>query len=55
MAKNTVRMPQSTAGITSFSDIAESKIQFTPAQVIAIVIVVILVVALLHMFGRSFI
>jgi preprotein translocase subunit Sec61beta len=53
MAKDTVRMPSSTAGITSFGDSGISKRRVTPAQVIIIIVVMILVVAALHIFGRT--
>ena len=51
MAKNTIRMPQSTAGITGFSDSGLSNRKITPAQVIAIIIIMIVLVAALHLFG----
>lgn len=55
MAKDTVRMPQSTAGITSFGDQSTSTIQITPIQVVVIIVIMVILVALLHLFGRTFI
>lgn len=53
MAKNTVRMPSSTAGITSFGEGGVSKRRISPGQVIVIIIVMIILVAALHLFGRT--
>lgn len=53
MAKNNVRLPSSTAGITSFSDADNSIFHLKPGQVIAFIIVVLLLVLVLNMFGAQ--
>ncbi len=53
MAKDSTRMPMSTAGITSYHDEYRSKIEFKPGQVIVFSIIVILVIAALHLWGSG--
>ena len=52
MAKDSIRMPSSTAGITSYSDEEESLIKIPPTYVVAIIIIMIIIVAVLHYVGR---
>jgi len=54
MAKDNVRMPSSTAGITSYYDEYRSKLQIQPGHVILIAILVILIVTALHLWGSGF-
>ena len=53
MAKNNVRMPQSTAGVTSFSDASISRFHLTPIQVVGFIIAVLILIILLNLFGRG--
>lgn len=53
MAKETTRMPQSSAGLMSFNEDLHSKIEFQPSYVIIFSIVVILIIAALHIFGAQ--
>ncbi|MBS3147927.1 preprotein translocase subunit Sec61beta [Candidatus Woesearchaeota archaeon] len=53
MAKETTRMPQSSAGLMSFNEDMHSKISFQPSYVIVFCIIVILIIAALHVFGAQ--
>ncbi|MBI4146613.1 preprotein translocase subunit Sec61beta [Candidatus Woesearchaeota archaeon] len=53
MAKETTRMPMSTAGLTSFSEEYHSKIEIKPGHVIIVSVIVILVTAALHLWGTG--
>ena len=46
-----VRMPSSSAGITSYSDEVDSNFHYSPGTAILIIAVLILLVAALHYFG----
>jgi len=52
MAKDNIRMPSSTAGITSYSDEIKGVFHFPPSYVVAIIIISIILVAALHYVGR---
>ena len=51
MAKNNIRLPQSIAGLTNFSDADTSKYHLKPGQVVALIIVMIILVLLLKAYG----
>jgi len=51
MAKDSVRLPQSIAGLTSFSDVDTSRIHLSPVQVIAFIVTVIILVFILKIYG----
>ncbi|MBI2545643.1 preprotein translocase subunit Sec61beta [Candidatus Woesearchaeota archaeon] len=53
MADDRIRLPSSGAGLTRYFDEYHSKISFKPGHIIIFVIVVIVIIALLHMFGYS--
>lgn len=54
MAKNDkVNMPSSTAGITRYFDEYRSKIEFSPGHIIILSLIVIIILAVLHTFGSS--
>lgn len=53
MAKNSVRMPTSHAGITSFSEDAVSKVHIKPQLVLILIGIVIVLVAALHFYGAQ--
>ncbi|MBD3203897.1 preprotein translocase subunit Sec61beta [Candidatus Woesearchaeota archaeon] len=50
--KNKISMPSSGAGITRYFDEYKSKIEFQPGHVIILTVIVILIVALLHLYGQ---
>ncbi|MFW5746202.1 MAG: preprotein translocase subunit Sec61beta [Nanoarchaeota archaeon] len=52
MAKNQVRMPTSTAGITNFYGDEDTKIKINPLHVVVLVIAVIVLMVLLHWLGQ---
>ena len=54
MAQDKLRMPSSTAGITSYFDEYRSSIEFTPGHVIVFCIIVVLIVVALHMWAGAF-
>jgi len=54
MAKDQMRMPMSTAGITSFSDEYGSKFVFKPGHIVVMIVVVILIVVALHLWASGF-
>lgn len=53
MAKETVQMPATTAGLTRFFDDYRSKIEFHPGHIILFAMIIMLVVIFLHIFGGS--
>lgn len=53
MAKDSVRLPQSTAGITSYSDVSTSMFIVPPGHVIAFIVIMAILVVLLKIFGPS--
>jgi preprotein translocase subunit Sec61beta len=53
MAKETTRMPMSTAGLTSFHEEYRSKIEIKPGHVIVLGVLIILVIAALHLFAAG--
>ena len=53
MAKDKTRMPMSTAGITTYFEEYQSKIEIKPGYVIIFSILTILVVAALHLWGSG--
>lgn len=54
MAKDNMRMPMASAGITSYYDEYNSKIDLKPGHVVVIAVVIILVVAALHIWASGF-
>ena len=53
MAKDKISMPSSTAGITRYFDDYKSKIEFKPGHIIVLGIVIMVVILLLHVYGKS--
>ena len=53
MAQEKMRMPMSTAGITSFHDEYHSKIEFKPGHVVVMCIIVVLMIIVLQVWGAS--
>ena len=54
MARNNkISMPSSSAGITRYFDEYKSKIEFSPGQVIILALVLMIVLAILHLFGNA--
>ncbi|MDP7115840.1 MAG: preprotein translocase subunit Sec61beta [Candidatus Woesearchaeota archaeon] len=53
MANDRITMPTSTAGITRYFDDYKSKIEFKPGHIIVLTILVIIVIILLHIYGKS--
>lgn len=51
MAKDSVRLPQSTAGIGSYNDVSTSMFIVPPGHVVAFIVVVAILVILLKVFG----
>jgi len=54
MAKDQMRMPMSTAGITSFNEGYGSRIVLKPGHIIVMIVVVMLVVVALHLWASGF-
>jgi preprotein translocase subunit Sec61beta len=54
MADNKIRMPSGQGGLTRYFDEYKSKIEISPASVIVLAIVIMVVVILLHKFGGGF-
>ncbi len=54
MAKESTRMPMSTAGITSYFEDYKSKIEIKPGHIIVFSVIVILIIIALHMWGSAF-
>jgi len=55
MAKdNKIRMPSGQGGLTRYFDEYKSKIEFSPAAVIVMSIIIMIIVILLHQFGLGF-
>ncbi len=48
-----ISMPMSTAGITRYFDEYKSKIEFKPGHIIILIIVIIVLEAVLHLYGSS--
>jgi preprotein translocase subunit Sec61beta len=55
MANDKVRMPSSTAGITSYYDEFKGKFVFKPGHIVIMVVIVILIEIFLHLQGYSLI
>lgn len=53
MAKQSTRMPMSTAGITTYFEDSLSKIRFKPGHVIVISLVVMFLVIAMHVWGSA--
>lgn len=51
MAKNNIRLPQSTAGLTNFSDADTSRFHLKPGQVVAFIVLMVILVLILKAFG----
>ena len=54
MADNKIQMPVSSGGIVSYSDSYHSKTVIKPGTVIFLIILVLILEALLHQFGKGF-
>lgn len=54
MAKDKINMPMSGAGLTRYFEDYKSKIEFKPGHIIFIAIFVIILLLLLHSFGKNF-
>ncbi|MBI4143630.1 preprotein translocase subunit Sec61beta [Candidatus Woesearchaeota archaeon] len=52
MADKRISMPASTAGLTRYFEDYKSKIEISPSLVIVICVVTIILVILLHLFGK---
>tara|TARA_Y100000034_G_C6605593_1_gene263583 strand:- start:9 stop:260 length:252 start_codon:yes stop_codon:yes gene_type:complete len=50
---NKIRMPSGQGGLTRYFDEYRSKIEFSPATVIVISIVTMIIIILLHYFGNK--
>ena len=48
-----ISMPMSTAGITRYFDEYKSKIEFKPGHIIILIIAIIVIEAVLHLYGNS--
>lgn len=55
MAKDKIRMPSSTAGITQYYDEYKSRIRFKPGHIIILIILVIIIMIILQSYGSSLI
>lgn len=53
MAKESTRMPMSSAGITTYYEEYKSKIEIKPQHVIVLAVLVMLVVIALHFLGAG--
>jgi len=53
MAKDRVRLPSGTGGITRYFDEYESRLQFKPGIVIVLVVIVIIIAIVLHIMGGT--
>jgi preprotein translocase subunit Sec61beta len=51
---NKIRMPSGQGGLTRYFDEYKSKIEFSPAAVIVMAIVIMILTILLHYFGGQF-
>ncbi len=55
MAKdNKIRLPSGQGGLTRYFDEYKSKIEFSPAGVIVLAIIVMIIIIFLHYFGGQF-
>ena len=55
MAKDRINMPMSGAGLTRYFDDYKSKIEFKPGHIIFLAIIVMILVIMLHIWGKNFI
>lgn len=55
MADDKIRLPSGQGGLTRYFDEYKSKISISPGTVIVMAIVIMVIVILLHTFGKSFI
>jgi preprotein translocase subunit Sec61beta len=53
MAKNKINMPQGSAGLTRYFDDVKSKFEFHPGHIIVLCLIVIIIMAILHVFGDN--
>ena len=51
---NKIRMPSGQGGLTRYFDEYKSKIEFSPATVIVMSLIIMVIVILLHQFGMGF-
>jgi preprotein translocase subunit Sec61beta len=54
MAKDKVSMPSGMGGLTRYFDEYKSKISLKPGHVIVLCIIVIAIMVVLHIYGKSF-
>ncbi|MBI4449275.1 preprotein translocase subunit Sec61beta [Candidatus Woesearchaeota archaeon] len=53
MAQDRITLPSGGAGLTRFSDVTSSKIEFSPGGVIVLTLIVMLIIVILHSFGKG--
>jgi len=53
MADNKIRMPSGMGGLVRYFDEFKSKISFKPGHVIILAIAVIIIIIVLHIYGRA--
>lgn len=53
MANNKVSMPSGMGGLTRYFDEYKSKISFRPGHIIVLCVAVVIIMILLHLYGRS--
>jgi len=53
MAQDKITMPTSTAGITRYFEDYKSKVTLKPGHVIVITLFVMVIIVLLHMYGKQ--
>lgn len=55
MADDKIRLPSGSGGLTRYFDEYKSKVSISPGVVVVMSIVIMVIVILLHSFGKSFI
>lgn len=53
MAQDRINMPSSMGGLVRYFDEYKSKIEFKPGVVIVLCLVVMIIIILLHMYGKG--
>lgn len=53
MAQDKISLPSGTAGLTRFSEVSSSKMEFSPGGVIVLTLIVMLIIIVLHSFGKG--
>ena len=52
---NKVRLPSGSGGLTRYFEEVHSKVEFAPGHIIVLAVVIMIIVILLHYFGRALI